>query len=70
MKPLSRVQLAATPGTATYEAPLSIGFSRPEYWSGLPLHFIPALTLELLGYIFMLLYIVSSLGLKENKLLL
>ena len=37
VKLLSRVRLAATPGTATYEAPLSMGFSRQEYWNGLPL---------------------------------
>ena len=37
VKLLSRVRLAATPGTATYEAPLSMGFSRQEYWSGVPL---------------------------------
>ena len=30
------VQLFATPWTITYQAPLSIGFSRQEYWSGLP----------------------------------
>ena len=33
---LSRVRLFATPWTAAYEAPLSLGFSRQEYWSGLP----------------------------------
>ena len=33
----SRVQLLATPWTAVYQAPPSIGFSRQEYWSGLPL---------------------------------
>ena len=38
MKLLSRVQLFATPGTVTYEAPPSMGFSRQEYWSGLPFH--------------------------------
>ena len=32
----SRVQLCATPQTATHQAPLSLGFSRQEYWSGLP----------------------------------
>ena len=37
MKPLSRVQLAVTPGMAAYPAPLSMGFSRQEYWSGFPL---------------------------------
>ena len=33
---LSRVQLSATPWTVTHQAPLSMGFSRQEYWSGFP----------------------------------
>ena len=33
----SCVQLCATPWTAAHQAPLSMGFSRPEYWSGVPL---------------------------------
>ena len=37
VKSLSRVQLVATPWTAAYQAPLSMGFSRQEYWSGVPL---------------------------------
>ena len=37
VKSLSRVQLLATPWTVAYEAPLSMGFPRQEYWSGLPL---------------------------------
>ena len=37
MKSLSRVQLFATPWTAAYQAPPPMGFSRQEYWSGLPL---------------------------------
>ena len=37
VKSLSRVQLLATPWTAAHQAPLSMGFSRQEYWSGLPL---------------------------------
>ena len=37
MKALSRVRLFATPWTAAYQAPLSMGFSRQEFWSGLPL---------------------------------
>ena len=37
MKSLSRVQLLATQWTAAHQAPLSVGFSRQEYWSGLPL---------------------------------
>ena len=36
-KSLSRVQLIATPWTAAYQAPPSMGFSRQEYWSGVPL---------------------------------
>ena len=36
-KSLSRVQLLATPWTAAYQALLSMGFSRQEYWSGVPL---------------------------------
>ena len=37
MKSLSHVQLLATPWTAARQAPLSMGFSRHEYWSGVPL---------------------------------
>jgi len=37
VKSLSRVWLLATPWTAAYQAPLSMGFSRQEYWSGVPL---------------------------------
>ena len=37
MKSLSRVRLFATPWTAAYQPPPSMGFSRQEYWSGLPL---------------------------------
>ena len=33
---LSRVQLFATPWTVAHQAPLSMGFSRQEYWSRLP----------------------------------
>ena len=33
---LSRVQLFATPWTVAHQASLSMGFSRQEYWSGLP----------------------------------
>ena len=33
---LSRVLLFATPWTVAYQAPWSMGFSRQEYWSGLP----------------------------------
>ena len=36
-KSLSRVRLFVTPWTAAYQAPPSVGFSRQEYWSGVPL---------------------------------
>ena len=47
VKSLSRVRLLATPWTAAYQAPPSMGLSRQEYWSGhhcllqkFPIHFI------------------------------
>ena len=36
MKSLIHVQLFVTPWAVTYQAPLSMGFSRQEYWNGLP----------------------------------
>ena len=36
VKSLSRDQLFATPWTVAYQDPQSMGFSRQEYWSGLP----------------------------------
>ena len=36
VKSLSRVLLSATPWTVAYQASPSLGFSRQEYWSGLP----------------------------------
>ena len=36
LQSLSRVRLFATPWTVAYQAPPSMGFSRQEYWSGLP----------------------------------
>ena len=48
VKSLSRVRLFAIPWTTAYQAPPSMGFSRQEYWSGVPLpspnsdwHFYP-----------------------------
>ena len=37
VKSLDHVRLLVTPWTEAYQAPLSMGFSRQEYWSGLPL---------------------------------
>ena len=36
MKSLSHVRLFATPGTVAYHTPPSMGFSRQDYWSGVP----------------------------------
>ena len=36
MKLLSRVRLFTTPWTVAYQAPPAMGFSRQEFWSGLP----------------------------------
>jgi len=36
VKSLSHVRLLATPWTTAYQAPPSMGFSRQEYWSGVP----------------------------------
>ena len=45
-KSLSHVQLFATPWTAAYQAPPSMGFSRQEYWSGVPLPSLMILYIE------------------------
>ena len=59
VKSLSRVQLLATPWTAASQAPLSMGFSRQEYWSGLPLpspiHKISCCNKRNFHYLFLLL---------------
>ena len=51
VKSLSRVWLFSTPWTAAYQAPPSMGFSRQEYWSGVPL---PSLYLLLVGFNYVL----------------
>ena len=51
VKSLIRVRLFATPWTAAYQAPPSVGFSRPEHWNGLPLP-SPANSLAIYIYYF------------------
>ena len=46
---LGRVRLFATPWTVAYQAPLSMGFSKQEYWSGVPLP-SPTVSLSLLKF--------------------
>ena len=58
VKSLSHVRLFTTPWTAAYQAPPSMGFSRQEYWSGVPL---PSLMI-----ILVLVFSKSSLFLKWN----
>ena len=48
-KSLSRVWLLATPWTTAYQAPLSVGFPRQKYWSGVPLP-SPLLSATALNY--------------------
>ena len=55
---LSRVLLFATPWTAAYQAPLSMGFSRQEYWSRVPL---PSPKFLLAIYFYMLVSMLSCL---------
>ena len=49
VKSLSRVRLLSTPWTAAHQAPLSMGFARQEYWSGMP---SPSPTPSFRGYKF------------------
>ena len=46
VKSLSRVRLFVIPWTAAYQAPLSMGFSRQEYWSGVPFIALPVINMK------------------------
>ena len=59
VKSLSHVRLLATPWIAAYQAPPSIGFSRQEYWSGVPLPSPEQLYIYI--YIYVYIYIYNSL---------
>ena len=54
VKLLSRVRLLVTPRTAAYQAPPSMGFSRQEYWSGVPLSSPPHPHRDLLFVFFLM----------------
>ena len=56
---LSCVRLLATPWTAAYQAPPSMGFSRQEYWSGVPLPTDPLILLNVSIVSLVLHYIYS-----------
>ena len=56
----SRVRLLETPWTTVYQAPPSMGFSRQEYWSGVPLP-SPVIILNVLHFL-ILFYLQYILG--------
>ena len=56
VKLLSRVRFFETPWTAAYQAPPPMGFSRQEYWSGVPL---PSLTIRAIHNYFLLTDFIS-----------
>ena len=62
VKSLSRVRLLATPWTAVHQAPPSTGFSRQEYWSGLPFNFILIVFINNKSFTFKFLFIYLLLG--------
>ena len=51
VKSLSRFSLFVTPWTAAYQAPPSMGLSRQEYWSGMPLSSVLAMSLQQWGLV-------------------
>ena len=63
VKSLSHVWLLATPWTAAYQAPPSMGFSREEYWSGVPL---PSLLMATRSQVFFSL--LSALRVQQHTL--
>ena len=62
----SCARLFKTPWTAAYQAPLSMGFSRQEYWSGLPLLSLVYVYI----YIYIYIYIFFFNYIRDDKILL
>ena len=62
VKSLNRARLLATPWTAAYQAPPSMGFSRQEYWSGLPLP-----SPEIFFFLLMIFKFFNSIQLFEGR---
>ena len=63
VKSLSHVRLVATPWTAAYRAPLSMGVSRQEYWSGLPL---PSLRESLNAFVFIFFNVITTDAISKD----
>ena len=64
VKSLSRVWLFATPWTVAHQAPPSMGFSRQEYWSGLPCNFEGSLFKVIAEFGFSEIYLWDWAGVK------
>ena len=64
VKSLSRVRLLATPWTAARQAPPSMGFSRQEYWSGVP---SPSLTIAVYQEEERLLFLPGKASVNEKS---
>ena len=60
VKSLSHVRLLATPWTAAYQAPPSMGFSRQEYWSGVPLPHLTILQIVQFDYSTYVIFSIAS----------
>ena len=65
VKSLSHVRLLATPWTAAYQAPPSMGFARQQYWSGVPLP-SPASNLHWSSILHMVIYIFQCYSFKSS----
>ena len=67
MKLLSRVRLLATPWTAAYQAPPPMGFSRQEYWSGVPLPSLQERNVNIFGGEGTVILLPTALCLKFSR---
>ena len=63
-KSLSRVRLLATPWTAPYQAPPSMGLSRQEYWSGVPL---PSLDVLKNSFLKVICHLLQGIALNSQQ---
>ena len=72
VKSLSHVWLLVVPWTVAYQAPLSMGFSRQEYWSGVPLpSLIFIIYIHIYSYIYGFCYkkkVIFNLKIHSNSL--
>ena len=68
VKSLSHIRLLATPWTAAYQAPLSMGFSRQEYWSGVPVFLLGFVKDRFWAWSSHLTARVKSLSKRESEL--